>query len=212
MTYQEFIDIVPILKRLDLPAEKAHLIQKPFKEGSRNEALKKDLTPRLSGVAAIVADIDHKAQLVLIERQSYKGVHSGQIGFPGGKKEDFDLDLESTARRETYEEIGVLKTDLDLIMPISDIYIPPSRFLVSPFLYTLEKPPVFVPEPREVKTILTFSLQRLLNEDSIKIGSVPLANGIKIKTPYFELDNHMIWGATAMMMSEIKSLIKTAIQ
>lgn len=212
MTFEEFENIVPNLKQQPLPGESAHLRQKPFKEGSRIDALLKDPQPRLSGVAAIITELDHRATLLLIERQSYKGVHSGQIGFPGGKKELHDGDLEATARRETQEEIGIDSNELSLIMPISEVYIPPSRFLVSPYLYSLRHCPKLVPDPREVQSILDFKLEQLLDDAYMKTGEVKLTGGLKIKTPYFELNDYKVWGATAMMLAEIKVLLKNSLR
>ena len=153
-------------------------------------------------------DKDEQWYLPLIERTAYNGVHSAQISFPGGKQEMTDIDLRHTALRECEEEIGLSK-----IVPLgelTDLYIPVSGFLVKPVIgICLEKDPVFKPHPREVNRLLPLQLNHLMDETNSKWGEVDLQNGFKKNVPYFALENKMIWGATAMILSELKELMRT---
>jgi len=149
--------------------------------------------------------------LPLTERYNYLGVHSGQISLPGGKFDATDGTTENTAIRECYEEIGV-KDGIKIIGRLTSLFIPVSGFLVEPFVGIItEKDPLFIANEREVKNIIRFQITDLLNHESVKDGSIELpgeAKSLKIKTPYFSLGNHKIWGATAMILNELKAVIK----
>jgi 8-oxo-dGTP pyrophosphatase MutT (NUDIX family) len=204
-----FLNKVEVLKGMPLPGDKAHSNLLPINAQQRNIALEKDANPRLSGVAAIFhANEVGDTALFLIERQTYKGVHSGQIAFPGGKYEEIDGSLEQTARRETFEEIGISPQQLVLINSLTKVYIPPSRFLVQPFMFALPKETSITKDPREVKSIIQLPISRLLDDQSLQYGKMEVANGVNMKTPYFASEHHKIWGATAMMLSEIKLMLR----
>ena len=117
--------------------------------------------------------VHSETHLLLIERQSYDGVHSGQNWvFPGGKIEKEDNDLEETARRETEEEVGVNRDTLQRLGHLSEVYIPPSGFLVKPYIFKLTEMPQLVPDPREVRSILTLPISRLLMPEVFEEGIV----------------------------------------
>jgi 8-oxo-dGTP pyrophosphatase MutT (NUDIX family) len=141
-----------------------------------------------------------------IKRQPYDGVHSGQISFPGGKMDPEDKDLEQTALRETEEEIGILHKDIRILGKLSDLYIPPSNFLVSPYIGFMEEKPAFEPDPYEVNRIIECSFPYLLDKKIRKRGAVNLSTGQKVEAPYFEIDNELVWGATAMILGELTYL------
>ncbi len=161
-----------------------------------------------SAVLALAFPVEAQTHLCFIQRNSYKGVHSAQIGFPGGKKEDFDDSLEDTALRETKEEVGVLPGQVELIGQLTELYIPPSNFLVRPFVGLTRQEPVFKIDPREVSSVLSISVSKLFDDRSIVDTEVEVGLGkIKIKTRAFDVDGHIIWGATAMMLSELKAMM-----
>jgi 8-oxo-dGTP pyrophosphatase MutT (NUDIX family) len=146
--------------------------------------------------------------MVLIQRPSYEGVHGGQISLPGGRSEEKDLDLKETALREAHEEIGIDPGKVTTIGVLSDLYIPPSNYLVLPFLgYTMERPQ-FKPDAQEVAGIIEIKLKDLLNEDNIKHKEIYVRPGLTVYGPCFEIDNHTIWGATAMILNEFKEILK----
>jgi 8-oxo-dGTP pyrophosphatase MutT (NUDIX family) len=145
---------------------------------------------------------------VLIQRPEYDGVHSGQISFPGGKREPGDPDLAHTALREAQEEIGVDPGLVHLKGRLTDLFIPPSNFIVTPFLGISVSRPDFIPDPGEVAAILEISLEDLLNPASKQMQLLTLRDGYRLETPCFILNGHIIWGATAMIIYEMAELIK----
>jgi len=146
-------------------------------------------------------------QFPLIQRLEYEGVHGGQMALPGGKQEEADKDLEQTAIRECCEEIGVAGK-IHLLGKLSPLYIPVSAYLVQPFVSYLENTePEFYPQVSEVQAIFPIKLQDLLNENNLTKGEIPV-RGTSIHAPYFRFENKIIWGATAMILNEMKALLK----
>jgi len=151
-------------------------------------------------------DLDKRAFVPFIKRPTYPGVHSGQIAFPGGKRESSDKDLAETALRETEEEIGVEASKVELIGKLSDLYIPASNFMVSPFIgFTFEKPD-FRPDPKEVLRIINCPMHLILDKSIRKTGEVRGSGGFRMDAPYFDIESEMVWGATAMMLGEFTYL------
>lgn len=208
MKFDELLLKVGDWDRHPLPGVEAHEAILPVLAKEREDAFQRDPEPRISAVAATFFPKNGLAHLLLIQRQAYIGVHSAQVGFPGGKQEEFDGTLKSTALREMQEEVGVDPSLPIYIGSLSDVYIPPSRFLVHPFVYYIEELPPLVKDPREVKEIIELPLEHLLDDGSIEVGSIKMSNGVAIKTPYFAFDGYQIWGATAMMLSELRQLLK----
>jgi 8-oxo-dGTP pyrophosphatase MutT (NUDIX family) len=138
-----------------------------------------------------------------IKRPIYDGVHSGQISFPGGKWDQGDSDLKETALREAEEEIGINSNKIELLGSLTNLYIPPSNFLVSPFIGFTPEKPEFVPDPFEVDRIISIPVHQLVHQSIRKIGKVRSGNGMKLNAPYFEIDKEVVWGATAMILGEL---------
>lgn len=161
-----------------------------------------------SAVCLLLRPTDKTTYFYLIERAVYDGVHSGQIAFPGGKKDEIDKDLNETALRELHEETG-LKLDANAILgSLSRLYIPPSNFMVFPVVAWIEHSPSFQINIREVQTILEVEIGDLLSQDTLKETIVEVG-GIKIKTPYFKLRGKIVWGATAMILNEFRTIISS---
>jgi len=139
-------------------------------------------------------------------RASYDGAHSAQISFPGGKKELTDTDLKSTALRETKEEVGIPENDIYIVRELSKTYIPPSNFWVSPFLAICKKTPTFILN-HEVEKSIEVAVSDLINDNSIISKKMSTSYMKNIDVPCFKLNNYIVWGATAMILSEIKDLI-----
>lgn len=152
-------------------------------------------------------DENGKIFLALIRRNEYDGVHSGQISFPGGKSEADDRNLEHTALRETEEEIGVPQDQVEILGAASQVYIPPSNFLVSPFIGWLKEKPVFIPDSNEVTEIVKASLDELMNPENRQVKDIKHREYNIIDVPCFYIQGHIIWGATAMMLSEVVDLL-----
>jgi 8-oxo-dGTP pyrophosphatase MutT (NUDIX family) len=155
---------------------------------------------------------NHIAHLALIVRNTYPGVHSSQISFPGGKAELQDKTLEITALRETEEEVGVPMNKVKIIRQCSEIYIPPSNFLVTPYLGFSKENLQFVPNPEEVQRVLELPIHQLLDDETIVNTKMTTSYATDIDVPAFQVENFLIWGATAMILSELKELFKNAMK
>lgn len=164
---------------------------------------------RESAVLILLYEKNNKIHLVLIERSVYDGKHSGQISFPGGKKDVSDKNLKETALRETFEEIGLNATDISIIAQLSHLYIPVSNFLVFPFVGFYNKIPKFIKDDFEVENIIEVSLETLLDKNNISEKTIKIPNkNIQFKTPIYKINNIDIWGATAMILSEFLEIIE----
>jgi len=182
--------------------EMAHISREKIKY----EDLKKG-NYRSSAVLILLAQRDGEFFIPLTERHTYNGAHSGQVSFPGGKKEEQDESLLHTALRECAEEIGV-HSHIEVIGELTPLYIPVSGFLVNPFVgvyhggdleYSLNE--------NEVKSLLELKLSDLKNPALIKQTVIEPTPGYKIKTPYFDVRGKIVWGATAMILNEFKKLL-----
>jgi 8-oxo-dGTP pyrophosphatase MutT (NUDIX family) len=173
-----------------------------------------ELSTYKSSAVMILFCLDEKGNwfLPLTQRFSYAGAHSGQISLPGGKFDAADLSLQDTALRECYEEIGISE-NVEVLGSLTKLYIPVSSYMVMPFIGCCSvNEPSFVPQAREVKNILRLYLNDLLDDSLVKRGAVEVegTNRFSIEAPYFRLGEHKIWGATAMMLNELKTILKSS--
>jgi 8-oxo-dGTP pyrophosphatase MutT (NUDIX family) len=177
---------------------------------ARIKHLKNNIIPKDSKTASVLMlfypDSNNETRLVLMLRNKYKGVHSNQISLPGGKVDRLDKSLKDTALRETNEEIGLNKDDISIVGELSSVYIPPSNFNVFPFVGYSSKTPKFVPDSKEVSLILSPKLSYILGMDIVE--SVVEVNNTTQKVPSFLIDNHILWGATAIIIHEFVLLFK----
>lgn len=139
--------------------------------------------------------------LVLIRRAEYDGVHSGQIAFPGGGRENGEP-LSDTALRETWEEVGVSPNRITVLGPLTPLYIPPSNFEVSPFVGFVPARPTFVPDSREVAEIIDPPLSLFFDSSIKKRRTIQHSTLGLIEIPYYDVFGQEVWGATAMILSE----------
>lgn len=152
-------------------------------------------------------DKNNETHFLLTLRADYNGTHASQISFPGGKFETDDILLEKTALRETYEEVGVEINDISIFKQMTDVYIPPSNFMVTPFLSTINYLPKFV-KNHEVAALIHVSMSDFLNDNNLTTHILSTSYAKNMVVPCFKLNNYVVWGATAMMLSELKELIK----
>lgn len=163
-----------------------------------------------AGVLALFYPKNNKTHLLLTLRANYKGTHSAQISFPGGKFDKKDSNLLQTALRETTEEVGVKANLITPSLALSKVYIPPSNFWVSPFIATTNITPTFN-KNYEVAKIIEIPILELLNDNNVSIKKTMTSYNVSIDAPCFIFNNHIVWGATAMILSEIKELLKMTI-
>ncbi|MDL2314853.1 CoA pyrophosphatase [Bacteroidales bacterium OttesenSCG-928-C19] len=198
-----------ILLHRNLPGADAHILMAPpariqlFKSGSK--------PPENSRKAAVLIPLyfkDGELHTVFIKRPVYDGVHSGQIAFPGGKKEDFDKDYIDTAIREANEEIGIQPKDVYVLGALSELYIPPSNFLIRPVVAYIAKRPDFVLQEDEVEEIIEVPVSHfypVIKKEFIEINP---GYSAPFMAPCYKVKSIIIWGATAMVISEFINIAK----
>jgi len=213
MDFQDFLEHVPNLIPVELPAESAHIKMAPKERALALKNLDLNtVNPRIAAVMMLCYPKNEKTHLVLIVRNEYKGVHSSQIAFPGGKYETFDNSYQETALRETHEEVGILPEKITIIKQFTPMYIPPSNFLVHPFLGFSSEELSFYPDVREVASVIELPLSVFLDDEIIVDTTLSTSYGDNIVVPAFQIENHIVWGATAMILSELREVLKVTFE
>lgn len=194
---------------MQLPGESAHKKLAPLiRINELDEIDMSARNPQEAGVMAVFyPDNENVTRLVLILRKTYKGVHSNQVGFPGGRVEEIDKDLEDTALRETEEEVGIPQNEIEVVKKLSRLYIPPSNFWVQPYIGLLKTTPQMVAQETEVEEILEVKLSDFLNDDNMITENLSTSYAKEIEVPAYRLNGYVVWGATGMMLSEIRELL-----
>ena len=143
-----------------------------------------------------------------ILRPQKSRVHSGQIAFPGGGKEEADKDLSDTAIRETLEEIGVIIPKVQVIGDLTDMYVPPSNSMITPKVAFLKKRPIYKIDPNEVGKVIEIPVSSLLNPKNHTVKTIQVQKGIKVHMPAIQIEEYLIWGATARILKEFTLVLK----
>lgn len=183
-----------------LPGEAAH--QKMASAARYRLGIKPNERTRRSAVLICFYPFQNSIYLPLILRPQYDGVHAGQMAFPGGRMERFDENLTRTALREAQEEVGIRVSDVKVLGLLTELFIPPSNFFVQPVVGILPYRPDFYPDPREVEAIVEVDLDTLLDETIVGDSQIEV-RGILVDAPFYQIQGHRVWGATAMMISEL---------
>lgn len=209
MTLTNFEELVPKIKKIALPGIEAQFKLAPEirKKLGKNIDVEKRNPKRAAVLSLLFPDENMEMQMIFMLRKTYQGVHSNQIGFPGGKLENDDDSLEITALRETHEEIGVSSKKITVLRELTEVYIPPSNFLVLPFLGMISERPKYILEEKEVERIIEIPLKQVLSDDFISTKNITTSYAKNLEVPIFKFEDEVIWGATAMMLSEIKDLL-----
>lgn len=190
----------------ELPGIKAHIEAAPSRRISFETA--ELLNAKESGVLILFYLKDNVPHIVLMQRPKYEGKHSGQVSFPGGKRELSDRDIVHTALREANEEVGVIMEDVEVIGQLSDVYIPVSKFNVSVIVGIVNYHPQFKIDNREVEELIELPLSDLTDIEKLELSRIELPNGTVIKAPAFIFNNKVVWGATALMLNELRWLLR----
>lgn len=191
----------------ELPGVEAHLKLAP--EIRYNE-LKTENIPddaMESAVLILLYPIDKQLYTVVILRNKYDGAHSGQISLPGGKREESDKDFMQTALREAQEEIGINLENIEIIGQLSRFYVKPSNFIIYPFIAFQSERPVFHPDPKEVQRVIEINISEEISYPMIASKTLTFRNSIRINAPGFNIGNEFMWGATAMIFSELLQVL-----
>ncbi|OFY82591.1 MAG: hypothetical protein A3F72_00305 [Bacteroidetes bacterium RIFCSPLOWO2_12_FULL_35_15] len=204
--FVRFIEQIKIRLKEPLPGEDAQLLMAPSRRQFPEEFLVHP-NAKKSAVLILLFPFNNSIHTILIQRPVYEGVHSGQVSFPGGKYEESDLLLSFTALREASEEVGIKTNTVEIIGKLTDLYIRPSNFLVSPFIAYTGQVPDFVIDNHEVQKIISVDLFALDNNEIRSEKTILHSSGSKIKTPYYEIEGLTVWGATAMIISELNRIV-----
>lgn len=208
MDFKEFKNNVELLKNKPIGGLEAQFSLAPKLRLSYSKEKIKSLNPKKAAVLALFYPNEQGiTHFLLTLRASYNGTHSSQISFPGGKYDKNDVSLKNTALRETFEEVGILTDEISIFKQMTDVFIPPSNFLVTPFLGYLSKAPTFKIN-HEVEELISVTLNDLIDDSSISSTTLSTSYAKKLKVPCFLLNSYVVWGATAMMLNEIKALLK----
>jgi 8-oxo-dGTP pyrophosphatase MutT (NUDIX family) len=187
-----------------LPGFEAQLQMAPAYRQNATLAHIDDKDCREAGVLALLFPIEDEPHLLLTVRRDDLRQHGGQISFPGGRREADETLLE-TALREAHEEVGVVPEEVEVLGPLTPLYIPPSNFCVHPFVGALSVTPVLYPQDAEVSAILRVPLVHLLTPATRRREPWNL-RGQEIEIPFLDVEGHKVWGATAMMLGELLAL------
>lgn len=214
MKFESFLELISKIGNLPLPGRDVQLEMAPNDRLKELKALEiKNLNPRQAGVMSLFyPNAQGNTEFILILRKTYKGVHSNQVGFPGGKVETTDRDLAHTALRETEEEVGVLQSKVTVVRKLTNIYIPPSNFWVQSFVGYVNDLPEFVAQESEVEALIPVPLSEFLSDDCITTQRLSTSYMDDVDVPAYVLQGHIVWGATAMMLSEVRSLLVASLK
>jgi|TARA_X000000368_G_C22732890_1_gene580301 8-oxo-dGTP pyrophosphatase MutT (NUDIX family) len=187
-----------------LPGEDSHKKMKVnFSNNTKLPFSKNKAKP--AAVLILLYPNNDKTYFYLTKRADTVKYHKGQISLPGGSKENNETLLD-TALRETQEEIGIDKNEISILGKITPLFIPVTGFMITPFVSYISKKPKTILDEIEVAELLSINIRDLLNNDILIMDRD--INGSSVSIPYFSLNNHQVWGATSMVLSELKDIIQ----
>ena len=209
MDFHDFEKRIVKIEKMELPGEAVQFKMAPIERlrELKQQAKEIDKARRAGVMALFYPSEDFETNLILILRKTYKGVHSAQVSFPGGKIEKSDRSIEDAALRETEEEVGVPRNNIAIIKKLTEVYIPPSNFFVQPFLGITGKTPNFVMEEREVEALIEVNLNSFMDESCVTTQILSTSYATDFEVPAFNLNGHIVWGATAMVLNEVRELL-----
>ncbi len=190
----------------ELPGGEAH--SKMLPPGRRLKTYDHEqVSVKLSSVLVLLFPEDEKLFVCLMKRPSTMKHHPGQISFPGGKVEEQDTSAEMTALREAQEEVGINPESVEILGKLSDLYVEVSRFSIQPFLAWANQKPEFEINSGEVESLILFPLSDFMACETILETGMETFSGV-LQVRYYPFDGEIIWGATAMILSELMEILK----
>jgi len=194
--------------KLPLPGSGAHEPLRAVSSGTLKPRFEHKLPPRPGSVLILLYEDEGAIKFPLTKRPDYLGTHGGQISLPGGKAE-LDEDVIATALREGEEEIGVVSSEVRVIGRLSDFFVIPSNFMVTPVIGYINHRPIFRPDPKEVDRIVEGNLDQLLSPEAVRTKEIMAAKLYPMIAPHFEIDGEIVWGATAMILNELRVVLQS---
>jgi len=191
-----------------LPGYKAHIEMAPYRK--KVELNFENNKPKIASTLLLLYPKDNDIYFCLIERTEYEGTHSKQISFPGGRNENRET-IKETALRECHEEIGVPRQEINIIGEMTQVYVPPSNYLIHPFVGYCDTKPTFIADPREVKTIIEIKMNELSKPDLIKNQKMNFGSKdqrFQADVPYLDLNDKIVWGATSVVLNEFRRMLQ----
>jgi 8-oxo-dGTP pyrophosphatase MutT (NUDIX family) len=192
--------------KLPLPGPVAHEPLRAIPAANMKPKFEHQSPPKPGGVLILLYEENGQIKFPLTKRPDYLGTHGGQISLPGGKAEPGE-DIITTALREGEEEIGVTRTEIKVIGQLSEFFVIPSNFLVTPVIGYMTSRPIFNPDPKEVVRVLEGSIDQLIRPDAVITKEILAARIYPMLAPHFEIEGEVVWGATAMILNELRVLI-----
>lgn len=162
---------------------------------------------RQSGVLILLFPHNGQLYTCLTRRPETMKNHPGQISFPGGKVEDEDFSPEATALREAHEEVGVDSSKVEILGCLSDLYVEVSKFSIHPYLAWADKKPDFKINYDEVEEIILFPISEFVKNEIVAETDVQTVFG-PLKVKCYPCGDKTVWGATAMILSELIEILK----
>lgn len=190
-----------------LPSALAHDPMRAIPVGNVVPKFRHVHPPRPGSVLILLYEENGTIKFPLTKRQEYAGAHSGQVSLPGGKAEPGE-DAVTTALREAQEEIGIDITKVEVIGRLSEFHVLPSNFVVTPVVASVSLLPEFRPDPHEVHKIIHGDLLELIKEDAVQVKEIMAAGTYRMNAPHFAIENEIVWGATAMMINELRVVVR----
>ena len=204
---QSFDEHIAYLRRRlegPLPGTAAQLTMAPIYRQDPSMATIEGKPCREAGVLVLFFPKDGVPTVLLTVRRADLKAHPGQVSFPGGRREP-DETLRETALREAHEEVGLHPDDVDVLGTLTPLYIPPSNFCVHPYVAMTPTAPALHPQDDEVEAVLCASLPHLLDPQTRRREPWML-HGREVEVPFLDIEDHKVWGATAMMLAELLAL------
>lgn len=206
VNFSSFIEQLELRLRKPLPGAVAHQMMRATPVGNVLPNFQHKLPPRPGSVLILLYPDRQKVLFPLIQRPEYTGAHSGQISLPGGKAEGNE-DAIATALREAEEEIGIKADQINVLGCLSEFFVIPSNFLVTPVIGFVDSVPNWVPDAVEVERIILGDIESLMNPQAIQAKEILAAGKFAMHAPYFDVEGQVVWGATAMMLNEFRSIL-----